>query len=314
LYQALSYWAIRIGAYPTIARTRLTQGITSVIVAIVLYPLGSLALILGAIIGSAAGTSRLLALLRGSAGNLFRSTSRGEVWKAAYAYRRFPQMSALSGLINASGLQLPSLFMAALYGTGPVGQFALVQRIVGTPFYLIGDAVARVYMGSGAVASRSGGATLRSLYLRVSLHLSVLGACVAGGLILVGPVAIPRLFGSRWIAAGEYSRWLGVAVGCQLVASPLSQTLNILKKQSWGLIWDVWRLALILCVFLLSARAGLDAAHAVKIYSLAMAVAYVSQWGLGLLAACSRQQVADVPPDDQSYCPTAVVPKADGAQ
>ena len=73
--------------------------------------------------------------------------------RLAIRYRDYPLVSIPWGaLINASGLALPSLFLAQYYGAQDTGWFALVNRVLGVPGALIGASIAQVYTSEAAEA------------------------------------------------------------------------------------------------------------------------------------------------------------------
>ncbi|MEW6216689.1 MAG: oligosaccharide flippase family protein, partial [Candidatus Bipolaricaulota bacterium] len=124
-YQVFSYWAIRREAFPRLARTKVTQGVSSVAVQLLFgfaYA-GPLGLLLGRVVGQAAGVGTLALLARRRDAEALRAWSWQRMRYVALRYRRFPMLSSGAALINALGLQVPVLLLSSLYGAQVVGHF-----------------------------------------------------------------------------------------------------------------------------------------------------------------------------------------------
>lgn len=283
LYQVFNYWAVRKGAFERIAKARLNQSAVAVAAQLAFFPFGPIGLILGHVLGSATSSGTLVGLAVRRDRPSFVAVGRHAVAWMATRYRRFPQVSALSGFINSGGNQLPVLLLAAFYGPYVAGQFALVQRVVSLPMAFIGQAVAQVYFGESASALRDSCAALYRLFLRVSKQLLLLAAVPMIVLLVAGPWLFTFVFGRNWHAAGQFARLLGPMVAAQLVASPLSQTLTVLERQTWQLGWDIFRLLLVVGSFATAAFLGWSSVSAVAAYSSAMLIAYLLLWGLQIV-------------------------------
>ncbi len=280
VYQVFNYWAVRKGAFGRVARTRLSQAAAAVTTQLALFPFGPLGLLLSHVIGNAAGSSTLAAMAVRQDRRAFGAVDRRAVAFMAARYRRFPQVSTLSGVVNTGGLVLPVLMLAALFGPLVAGQFALVQRVVAWPMRFLGGAIGQVYFSESASALRTSPLALRSLFVRVSKHLALVAVVPMLVLLVAGPWLFPFVFGRDWISAGQFARLLAPMVAVQLVASPLSQTLNVLERQTWQLGWDILRLVLVVGSFVSAAFFDCAPVAAVAVYASAMFVGYVILWAL----------------------------------
>lgn len=282
-YQVFTYWAIRKKAFAGIARTKLNQGVAMVITQLSLFAFAPLGLLMGQVAGSAAGGGTLAALAARHDHTAFRATGIHRMLRMASRYRRFPQVSAISGLVNTGGMVLPILLLAAAFGPFIAGQFALVQRVVALPMNLVGGAVAQVYFGEGAAALRTSPSTLYGLFFRASRQLAMFAIAPMLVLLVAGPWLFIFVFGREWVSAGHFARLLAPMVAVQLVASPLSQTLNVLERQTWQLGWDVFRLALVVGSFAIAAHLNFTPVGAVAAYGSAMSIGYVVLWLLQIV-------------------------------
>ena len=282
VYQCLSYWAIRRQDFRRLARTRLAQasgqvGSQVIIGALVAGPIG---LFVGAVLGRLNGTGALaLGFWREDRPVLGEVGMEG--MKAnAKRYRRFPQISSGSALLNVLGAQLPALLLSAFYGAQVLGWFALGQRVIGLPMAVIGVAVAQVYFGHAANFARANRGQIRALFFRTARRLAIVGALPIIPLAIAGPWLFSLIFGPEWEEAGQYVRVLSLMFIAQLVAVPLAQTLNVFERLDLQLLYDAVRLVLAAGGILLAYQLGWSPLAAVASYAAGMLIAYVLSFWL----------------------------------
>jgi len=293
--QVLSFWAIRKKDFANLAKTKISQCAVQTLVhlGLGLMKAGTLGLLLGDVVGraSASGTLGMLELKKG-VGNLGNVSLLG-MSEAVRRYRRFPIFSSWSALLNIAGTVLPPLFLAALYNAHVAGLFAIAQRVVGLPMLLVGQSVSQVYFAEASRLAREEPSELRMLFWKTCQKLFFWGVFPTGFLVLGGPHLFALVFGKGWDQAGSYVRILGIMFLAQFAIAPLSQTLNLLERQHWQLIWDAARLALIISGFILAKTLEFVPAIAVAIYSCCMFVSYLLLLRLCLNAIMAGTQKKD---------------------
>ncbi|MFO7320936.1 MAG: oligosaccharide flippase family protein [Chloroflexota bacterium] len=273
-YQALSYWAIRKKSFGVLARTKIVQGVGTVVLRIALGVLqtGAIGLIISQIFSLSAG---IWSIVSGDYRTLLYSIRWERMVTVAKEYRRFPLISAWSSLLNTAGLQLPTLFMLALYGPVAGGVFALGLRMVQLPAHLVGSSVAQVYLGTASEIKNQAPAQLKPLFIRTTRRLFLVGLVPIVLIVLFGPEVFSLVFGAEWQAAGQYVRLLGPAILIQFVISPISQTMIVLERQDLQLGWDVARILLTIAAFGSAAFAGWSAETAVAAYAVVFGLSYI---------------------------------------
>ena len=284
VYQVLNFWAVRKQAFGQIARTRLTQSVGSVGTQIALYPVGSLGLLLGHLIGSAAGISTFASMAARHDWHTFRSLTLSDLRRVAKKYQRFPQVSCCSGLVSAIAFQFPVLLLAASYGPIVTGQFILVQRIIGWPMAILGRGVAQVYVSECASTARNSPESLRRLYLRTSKHLAFAAFFPMVFMEALGSSLLPFVFGEKWADAGRYTQLLAPMAAVQLIFFPLANTLNVLERQTWYLLSDIFRATLVVASIKIPASLGWPPVAAIASYSGSLLTGYAILWGAQLYA------------------------------
>jgi O-antigen/teichoic acid export membrane protein len=235
-YQVFYYWAIRTRSFTAIARTKFTQSISMTAMQLGGYALGPLALLLGRVFGSAAGTTSLSLLSIRNHGPIFRNVSLKDVAHAASRYRRFPIFSTWGGFFNTAGIQLPPLLFAAMFSPSAAGIFMLTHRVLAMPMSLIGRAIADVFFSHAIDAMREN--RLAPLVAGIHEKLAHIAMPPALILILTGPDLFALTFGDEWRQAGEFAQWMAVFLYFQFIVSPLSQLVSILEKQAQGTIFQ----------------------------------------------------------------------------
>jgi O-antigen/teichoic acid export membrane protein len=271
IYQVFNYWAIRIKAFPAIARTKLTQSVSMVGMQLGGYMLGPLALLLGQISSQAAGTSSLGVLAIRVRWEIFRKVRWLGIAAAIRRYRRFPIYSTWADLFNTMGSKLPSLLFATLFSPAIAGIYMLTHRVLAMPMRLIGEAIGKVFFASAADARRS--AKLDRLVVQVHAKLAQIAMPPALILLLVGPELFSLTFGSAWRQAGEFAQWMVPWVYLVFVTSPLSTLFSVMEQQAHGLMFQIVLLMIRIIALLIGAWKG-DAIFAVALFALGSAACW----------------------------------------
>lgn len=280
--KVLSQLAIRHRRYSSIGMRGVLRSVITIVGQLGLGLAGMRAggLVVGLALGNAAGAA---SLLRGSG---LRSVDAkegrriGALKSTASQFRRFPLLLAPSGLLNVLGLQLPIIIVFALYGTNVAGWLGLTQTVLGLPVALMGQSVAQVYLGELSRANRSAGSNIQALFKKASRHLVAVAAALVLVIMVAAPWFFPIAFGSNWSTSGLYAQALAPALGMQMLAVPLSQTLVVLERQGAQLAWDGTRLASTTGAILLSHACGGSALQTVWVLSAASTVTYLALWWL----------------------------------
>jgi O-antigen/teichoic acid export membrane protein len=234
-YQVLNYWAIRQQAFGIIAKTKLSQslGLTVTQLALGMTKVGTLGLILGQVIGQAAGGGTLSALLRRS--RLGAATRQG-LYHVALRYRKFPLLSSGAGVLNALSVHIAPLLLLPFFGGSVTGWYAFAVRVLQTPLGLVGGAVGQVFFSSASRAKEAG--TLKEETMRAFSRLVQLGF---PSLVLVGlaaPDIFSLVFGQNWYMAGVYAQWLTPWLLLVFISSPLSVLPSIMEQQGYDLLFQ----------------------------------------------------------------------------
>jgi len=276
LYQALTFWAIRRKAYGIIARTTFAKTLTTLLGQIIAGLLGwsPQGLILGDFVGRFVGCGSLGKLSFDDNKEQMKSFSISTIYQQASAYRDFALFSTPATLVDRLALYLPSILLGFFFTPQVVGWFGLGQQVVGIPIAFVGQAVTQVYMGEASVFLREAPENLKGLYFKFSRNLFLLSILPILLLALTGPWLLGWFFGKDWVTAGSFIQVLAPMYIVQIVVSPLSQTLNLVGKQSWQLGWEIAQLVFKVGCMFVAWFLNLGAVGVVAAFSFASFVCY----------------------------------------
>jgi O-antigen/teichoic acid export membrane protein len=280
-------WAIRKRSFTHIARARLSQSGVTVIVQIVMGVAGGLGW-LGLFIGDLAGRFTGASLLaRGgwrTGAHAFRGVSRHGMAAMARRYRRFPQYSTGSSLLNTLGAQVPLLLLVALYGTTVGGQYALAERVAALPVILVAGSVAQVFVGEGARVVRENPFALRGLYWNATKSLARLGIGPTILVIVTAPFLFRPVFGDAWSDAGIFAAILAPMYLLVLITSPTGGTLDVLERQDLHLVRELMRLLIFSGAILVASVLRIPPVQTVAVLSIAGCLMYTTYGSISLHA------------------------------
>ena len=233
-YTVFNYWSIRTKCFATVAVTRIRQALATIVIQLLAFKAGGVALLFAQVAGQSVGTASLAkpALER----PLFTSVTWCGIFRIATRYRRFPLFSTPGALFNNAGSTLNPVLISALFSTAAAGVFSLSHRVISMPMGLVGSAIGQVFLSQSVDANRAG--TLGSLVVEVQSRLIRIALPPTMILILFGPDLFGFIFGQEWYKAGEFSRWMAIWLFFQFIVSPLSMIFSVLSKEHQYVVWQ----------------------------------------------------------------------------
>ena len=210
--------------------------------------LGGIGLVLGHLLGTAAGfaTARLLLRPPGAPiGWLLDAQQRAHLLR----HQKFWRYSLPSNLLNGAVSQLPLFLIGMRHGALAAGLFALTQRVLSAPISLVAASVLEVFKRESVREFEAHGNCSRA-YRHTFRALALLGAGPALVLLLFAPHLFALVFGTNWRAAGELARLMAPLFLLNFVASPLSYVFFVAGRQKADLWWQVALFAMTLGAFL----------------------------------------------------------------
>jgi O-antigen/teichoic acid export membrane protein len=284
LYQLLTCWGVRRKAYGPLARTRVQQGVGSIAVqaALGMMQFGGIGLLLGHVVGQAAG---VLGLARNTAADYLKQRTRITIRGmrgAAGRYSEFPRFDSWAVLLNTASAALPVAFFAFLFGPKLVGFYALGFKLLSAPVSLLGKSLSQVLLPRAGEAVREKNLDqLVTTVLRLLTLSSLTPFFIAA---IIAPRLFGVLFGSGWIEAGEIASYTSLWVAWQFIYSPLSVILLAVEAQRTNLL--IQAVSFVLRALAIGAGYLIGSQYLAVCFFSAMSVAtYV--FGLILVIKCS---------------------------
>lgn len=272
IYETFYYLAIRLKAFPAIAKSKLTQSLCTVSFQLIFFGLGPIALLLGRVFGQATGSGTLASIFFSQRQVIFRNASLSIIGKAALRYRRFPLYSSCAGLFNTGSSQLPPLVFAMFYSASAAGLYMLAQRVIALPMALLASSIADVFMPNAVEAIRE--SQLRNSVASLQRQLAWIALPPTAVLFIIAPEVFRIAFGSNWEEAGHMVRWLTPMLFLQFIASPLSRIFIAMERQALGLALQANLFFLRLGSLGLAKYMALDLLEAVIWYGMASGFGY----------------------------------------
>ena len=271
--ETVSYWSVYRGTFRLNATARLVQGAAQSALQVAFGMLGFAAagMVLGYGLGYAVRLGYMLASFTSGDRSLLIRPERSALIHAARRNWQYPAFSAPSALLEAGTQLLPALLLAMLFGPTMAGLFGLGQRLMGLPIRLFAQAARQVYLGE---AAQRGPAGIYRLFKKSSLLFAGLGLVGMAPILFAGPMLFAFVFGEAWRTAGEIVQLLVPLYLARFVVTPVSQTLNILRRQSLHLISSLLDAGLMLSTFTISWLMNMTPMVTVLMFSLGSTTAY----------------------------------------
>lgn len=159
--------------------------------------------------------------------------------------------SSVVALVNTLSRSCIIIFLAQLFSTEQVGQFALMLRLAITPIRAITASIALSFWARAAELARSKAyKTLKRLYFKLLGSLAVVATAIIAGCLL-SPYFLVPVLGSQWQGADQVL----IAIIPMLAGTILFSSTNhlvVLDMQRFQLLADISRIVLIVAVFFFS--------------------------------------------------------------
>lgn len=238
--QVNEQWSIRNKQFKIAARASIFQSVIvqggKVFIGFK-YPLATVLIILTAV-GEGIKAILLYVGYVNSNITIFTKISLSKMKKVAIDYSDFPKYRAPEVLINAISQSLPALLLATFFNPTSVGFYTLTRSVLSMPTILIGKSLGDVFYPEAANA-KNNGADISKIIFKSTVTLAFLGVIPFGVVIIFGPQLFGFVFGSEWIRAGEYARWISLWSYFGFINIPSVKAIPILSAQVFHLFITV---------------------------------------------------------------------------
>jgi lipopolysaccharide exporter len=277
VFSNLRYWEIRRQHFEIVARTTIVQQATRSISQAVLgfAHIGTAGLLFGEMLGRGAGVGSLFRNAWPALKSAGGKARRSDLVSALAENRNLAVYSLPSSLIDTLAANMPLPLLVQLYGAAFGGQFALMQKVLAVPLALIAASVADTFHSRIAVCAREKPGEMLGLFMRTTAGLFLLGLGPALMLFFAGGRLFALVFGGPWATAGTLAGITAPLLLAQMIVSPLSRLVFVLRGQKAKLIYDLTLMAGILLIFGIAWRQKLSSIQTVWAVTLVNIVCYM---------------------------------------
>lgn len=224
IFNLNGYYANRHKRYKLLAKARVLQACVMVTVNVWLgcFGVGFVGLMLGNLLSFCFASLFILRRQRDMLNKMTFSITPKKLY-AAKKFKDYPLFQGSSGLLNGVTVSLPVFYMSSHFPEIYVGHYALVGRVIYTPFAFISQSVFQVTLRNMVELLRTDGNVL-GILKKTGLMLVLAVILPTLVVLLYGPEIFVLIFGDNWSVAGQFAQILAVALSFRFVVSTLSVT------------------------------------------------------------------------------------------
>jgi O-antigen/teichoic acid export membrane protein len=231
IFNILNYFNNRKKNYRDIANVTIMKSIILSIIQISMgfAKQGATGLITGQLISNFFGNIKLFKnILKNRF--LLSKISKEKIIMVAIKYKRFPQFSMPSTMLDTISLHIPILLLGVFFNTAIVGLYSLSNKLVRIPTQAIGSSISQVFYQQ-LTEVKNNQEAIKKLTLKTYKKLVQIGIVPFSIIIVFGDYIFYFLFSEEWIVAGEYAQILSLWILVVFIFSPLSSLCFIFDKQ-----------------------------------------------------------------------------------
>lgn len=153
-------------------------------------------------------------------------------------YKDFPLYRAPQTFVDSITQSLPVLMLAMFFGAASVGFYNIGKTVLSVPTRLIGKSVGDVFYPEITNVANNN-LSVSKVLMKTTLLLTGFAILPFGVIIIFGPQLFSFVFGSEWVVAGEYARWISLWSLSTFILQPTLRTLPVLGAQRFHLIYTI---------------------------------------------------------------------------
>ncbi|WP_189103018.1 lipopolysaccharide biosynthesis protein [Deinococcus knuensis] len=271
-FQILSSLQIYHEDFGSIAKAKLIQGVALAILPVLLglFAPNSINLASSDAAARVFGALKSFKLYRTELKN--HTTER--VSEVMVKFKDFAFYSTPASIVNAVSQYIPVLIFNSQFDIKTAGLFVFANRVLAVPIGVIARTLSQVFLGEAGAVLNSG-KKVKPVIKKYFIYSSLLAIVPAVLLFFYSDKLISVFFGSEWIASIPMIKSLLILSIVQISSSVISQTLNIVQKNSWQLFWDIFRMIIVSFSIIISLHMGGNIFYSVEAYAFSNAICYI---------------------------------------
>jgi len=248
----LQFWSLRKKEYRKLAVVKGLQSATMATGQIGLgwAHFGTIGLILGHLLGQAAGIVQLAKSVITEHREAFRNIRASEVAGLLWKNRSFITTFTPSALLGAGTIYLPAILLGYIYGPVVAGVFAFALQMSKAGINIIVQSMSKVFLVGSIENFNSGDmASIKHKAIRFALAQFLLGSPVFIALALFGEEIFGIVFGSNWVLGGVYVKLMIPHLMTLFMFEHLTVLFVVTGSHKAKLIWDILKFLVLLITF-----------------------------------------------------------------
>jgi len=200
---------------------------------------GAGGLIVGGLFGDVLASLGLFFwVVREDGAALRAGANRRQIMAAAREHKAFALFSTPQNLMNAASQGAPVILLMHYFGAAIGGTYAFAIRVLQLPMSLILTSLRQVLFQKLSEVHNERG-DLRGLFTKTTATLLGISLLPAALGFVFAPYLFGLVFGSKWVLAGEYARWLLLWLVPGFCNLPAALVGRILRQQRNLLLFDL---------------------------------------------------------------------------
>lgn len=241
VYYSCNYWLNRRKKYINLAINRVVQGVLFVFFNLLyafVLPDRTYGLILGYITAQTVVMLMFIVSMLVDYRRLKLKATLPRILQLAREYISFPKLSCVSGVVNNIAVRIPVFLLGFFAGEGVVGQYSMMNRVLGAPITVISEAIRDVFRQKASREYALNGECEKTF--KTTFKTLALAAIVPFTLIMLGALPVLNaLFGDIWNMAGWFIILMAPFYYVKFIISPLTFMTYIARKQSYDMRWQI---------------------------------------------------------------------------
>ncbi|MBB01888.1 MAG: hypothetical protein CMJ47_04510 [Planctomyces sp.] len=278
LFTTGTFWMIRKKKYSRIARARVEQSLSKVVLELFFGVLAAspLGLICGHLASQIGGTRTVLRDFWANDRSLISHVGTNDLKSVAKEHKNFPLYTMPAAGLNALGANAPLILIPIVFNEMSAGLFLVAQRLSAWPTTLIANSLGQVFYGAIANSSTTSVQTLR-LFRKLTATLMLIGLAMIA-VLGTAPIWANHFLGEKWANAGWVITILAPMMAVRLLVTPMSHAYNLHSKQRLFLLIETTRVVLTAGVFIFSMTANYSFLTTISLFSIFCCANYIAHW------------------------------------
>lgn len=274
VYQSFYYWFNRKKRYKVLSLSRVSQTAGSSTANLGLgyaFAGGSLGLILGNVVGTLFSTTYFVSKFARNSPLTNLRPKKKQIDSMVSRYQNFPKFDVPATFFNVGSNQVVHVFFNSFFNSTVSGNYYFVQKILGMPVALIGNAIQDVFKMEVIEVQNVGGDT-RAVYLKTFRQLVVLAVIPTILMYLFVEDVFAFVFSEDWRTAGTYAQIFIPVFFLRFTSAPLSFMVYVAEKQNLNTIAQSLLFAGVIAAFLMGQHHS--ALATIKLLSVVFSIFY----------------------------------------